>query len=115
MQPTSWKYVCAIGATTYVKMCRWTHDASERLGKAAVYDAARGRIERGAVPESLGLPNVGIPEPVPALRPSALPGRGTDSGPGTALENRRKQRKQDMHHRQWPVALFLRIERLLTV
>ena len=83
MQPTSWKYVCAIGATTYVKMCRWTHDASERLGKAAVYDAARGHIERGAVPESLGLPNVGIPEPVPALRPTALPDRGPDSGPGT--------------------------------
>jgi hypothetical protein len=84
MQPSSWKYVCAIGATAYVKMCRWTHDAGERLGKAEAYDAARGRIERGAAPESLGLPNLGIPEPVPALCPSALQGRGTDSGPWIA-------------------------------
>jgi hypothetical protein len=84
MEPSSWKDICGIGAATYVKLCQWTHDAGERLAKAEAYALARGRIERGATPESVGLPNVGIPEPVPALVPAARHGRSPDSASCTS-------------------------------
>ncbi len=80
MVPGSWRYVCSIGAATYVKMSAWTHDGGERLRKAAAFDEAGAKIELGTAPESLGLPNLGIPAPVPILRvgPGSEEATGTD-------------------------------------
>ncbi len=67
MRADAWKFVCLIGAVTYLKMSAWTHDGRERLKKAAAFDEAFRRIDCRIPAESAGLPNIGIPEPVPIL------------------------------------------------
>jgi hypothetical protein len=79
MRRRSWKFVCAMGSATNVKISAWTHDGGERLRRAVAFDQATLKIEFGASPESVGLPNIGIPEPVPILPPTAQPECGDDS------------------------------------
>jgi hypothetical protein len=81
MEPGSWKFVCSIGAATYVKMSTWTHDGRERLRRAGAFGDAAQQIARGAAPESVGLPNIGIPDPVPILRPEPLSYQAAKSTP----------------------------------
>jgi hypothetical protein len=40
--------------------------------RATAFGEASQQIARGAAPESVGLPNIGIPDPVPILHPETL-------------------------------------------
>jgi hypothetical protein len=67
----AWKKLCDWGAMVYDLLSSGPHDTSGRLARRRAYEAAARRIARGEPPEALGLPNVGTPDPVPAV-PAAV-------------------------------------------
>jgi lysophospholipase L1-like esterase len=65
--PQAWHYICLWGIMFYDLCNRMRYDPAQRLQMKKVYAEAAERIESGAAPESVGLPNIGAPEPVPLL------------------------------------------------
>src|SRR5262249_42087230 len=65
--PDAWKKICLWGIqfATYAQGLR--HDPAPRLHRKTAHAAAYERLVAGEGVEALGLPNVGIPEPVPAV------------------------------------------------
>lgn len=65
--PEVWRQVALWGAMFYDLTYPMRHDPSVRLAKKLAFIEAAQRIQDGAAPESLGLPNLGVPEPVPLV------------------------------------------------
>ncbi len=72
-----------LGAETWKHLCSWQkgfneivvplrYDRSQRLRRQSAAKAAAERLSRGTPPEELGMPNVGIPDPIPMVRYSAF-------------------------------------------
>ena len=79
----TWKSLCLWGVHFGVYVQGLRYDSASRLRRKAIYAAAYDRLVAGARVDWLGLPNVGIPAPVPA---DPLTERGTGSkGPRGAL------------------------------
>jgi hypothetical protein len=62
--PDQWRRVCLWGILFGDLTCRLRYDPSDRLAMKTRYAAAADQIAAGAPPESVNLPNVGIPPPV---------------------------------------------------
>ncbi len=62
-----WRRICLWGIMFYDRTWPMRYDPSYRQEKKRVFAEAVERIEAGEAPESLGLPNIGMPEPVPVL------------------------------------------------
>ena len=65
--PAEWRMVCLRGILFYDLTYSIRYDPSHRLGMKRRYAAAADQIEAGAAPESVGLPNVGIPPAIPVI------------------------------------------------
>ena len=59
-----WKYICTWGIMFYDLTYPNRYDSSYRLKRKEEFGQAFNRIEAGASPESVGLPNIGLPVPV---------------------------------------------------
>ena len=66
LHSSDWKVVCGWGESFYGAAANLRHDPTQRRAKEAAYKDARRRIKSGEAPESLGLPNVGLPVALPA-------------------------------------------------
>jgi lysophospholipase L1-like esterase len=68
----AWKTICLWGIHFggYVQGLRY--ESALRFQKKKAYADAYERLQAGAAPDALGLPNVGAPEPVPAVIDSEL-------------------------------------------
>jgi len=74
----AWRVVCLWGLKFNGLAAPLRYDPSRRLQARDAYAAAADRIAAGEQPESLGLPNIGIPAPVPTVpsteaRPQPMP------------------------------------------
>src|SRR5262249_32641751 len=67
MGPAAWRYICLWGIMFYDLAYPMRYDPSQRLERKQAFAQAAERIEAGESPESVGLPNVGVPEAVPAV------------------------------------------------
>lgn len=63
--PAVWRYLCLWGIMFYDRTTWATYDHDRRSIKRKQFIAAADRIEAGEPPESVGLRNIGTPEPVP--------------------------------------------------
>jgi hypothetical protein len=83
LKPAAWKVICYWGIMFGDIAVRWRYDPSERLQRRRLYIEGADRLEAGADPESLGLPNIGVPAPIP-VELGAQPGgrRASTSSPG---------------------------------
>jgi hypothetical protein len=62
----AWRYICTWGILFYDLTAPLHYDQSHRHAKQEAFAQAAERIRKGAAPESVGLPNIGIPPAVPA-------------------------------------------------
>jgi hypothetical protein len=69
MSRTDWVPVCVWGALFYSAAAKLRYDPSQCLAKQEAYGAAGRRIGAGEPAEAVGLPNVGIPAPLPVSPP----------------------------------------------
>jgi len=83
----AWNYICRWGITFYDLTAFTRYDPSERLAKREAFRAAARRIDRGTAPEEVGLPNIGIPEPVPSVPAASISGRGPTTEPNGGLSS----------------------------
>jgi lysophospholipase L1-like esterase len=60
----AWQYICTWGILFYDLTYPTRYDSSRRIEKKGAFGQAFNRIEAGASPESVGLPNIGLPAPV---------------------------------------------------
>ncbi len=67
-----WERICLWGIMVYDKMSPLHHDPSHRRGKMQAFADAFRRIKEGQAPETVGLPNVGVPADVPAFPETAI-------------------------------------------
>jgi hypothetical protein len=65
LTPDVWRRICLWGIMFYDLTTGVRYDSSHRLQMKVTLAAAAVRIKAGEAPESVGLPNVGVPEPVP--------------------------------------------------
>ncbi len=65
LDPAAWRSVCMWEIKYEDIVARWCSDPSRRGQRRFVFASAADRLEAGETPESLGLPNIGIPSPVP--------------------------------------------------
>jgi hypothetical protein len=65
LTPEVWRRVCLWGIMFYDLTTGARYDSSHRLQMKLALATAAVRIKAGEAPESVGLPNVGVPEPVP--------------------------------------------------
>jgi hypothetical protein len=79
--PAAWRELCLWGIMFYDLVTPLRYDSSMRQKKRAAFVAAADRIEAGGAPESVGLPNIGVPAPVP-LMPAAVAGSDDKSDAG---------------------------------
>jgi hypothetical protein len=75
----AWKKICDWGAMVHDLLASGSHDPSERLARRRNYEIAARRIAHGEVPESVGLPNIGVPRAVLVV-PEAVILTGVPSG-----------------------------------
>ncbi len=76
LTPDVWKRICLWGIMFY-DLTTWArYDPTNRLEKKVAFATAANRIEAGEAPESVGLPNVGVPAPIPIV-----PIPGSDGSP----------------------------------
>jgi hypothetical protein len=77
LKPADWRFVCHWGIMFADMTGRWRNDPSRRELRRALYANAADRIAAGEAPESLGLPNIGVPAPIPVdLSARAAPDAG---------------------------------------
>ncbi len=67
IDPNVWRYLCLWGIMFYDRTSWATYDPGRRSVKRWAFVAAADKIEAGAAPESVGLPNIGEPEPIPIV------------------------------------------------
>jgi hypothetical protein len=67
LTPFAWEKVCNFGIMFYDLTESLRYDPSERIARRVRFGSALERIKAGELPEAVGLPNVGIPEPVPLV------------------------------------------------
>ena len=72
LTPYAWEKICNFGIMFYDLTVGLRHDPAERIAKRAGFGSALERIKAGERPESVGLPNVGVPEPVPPIPDAAF-------------------------------------------
>ena len=65
LTPEVWRRICLWGIMFYDLTTGVRYDSSHRLQMKVTLATAAVRIKAGEAPESVGLPNVGVPEPVP--------------------------------------------------
>lgn len=65
--PKDWVRICRHSAWVYETLGQWYYDPDAREAKRLLLESAATRIEHGCKPEEAGIPNVGIPAPVPVL------------------------------------------------
>jgi hypothetical protein len=65
--PGAWRYICVWGIMFYDLTSPIRYDSSQRLQKKRAFATAADRIQAGDAPESVGLPNVGVPPPIPVI------------------------------------------------
>jgi hypothetical protein len=65
LTPYAWQKVCNFGIMFYDKTAGARYDSSERRAKQDAFGKALEKIKAGERPESVGLPNIGVPDPVP--------------------------------------------------
>lgn len=63
----SWQKICNFGIMFYDVTSGARYDPGERLAKRQAFGTALERIAAGADPGAVGLPNIGLPEPVPLV------------------------------------------------
>jgi hypothetical protein len=85
-KPDSWRFLCIWGMMMADRADQWRHDPPSHLRKRVLYANAADRVEAGATPESLGLPNIGLPAPIPVdlsapPNPPAAPDHGSTAPP----------------------------------
>lgn len=85
LTPWAWEKVCNFGIMFYDLTTGLRYDPSERVAKRGRFGTALEWIKAGGSPEETGLPNIGVPEPVP-LVPEAV--RVPESA-GAALQGQR--------------------------
>lgn len=71
--PAAWEKICHWGIMFYDRVAPARFDPSERRARQDAFGKAADRIAAGAAPESVGLPNVGVPGPVPPWTPPVGP------------------------------------------
>ena len=67
LTPWAWGKVCNAGIMFYDLTAGARYDSSERIAKRHAFGQAMERIEAGEAPEAVGLPNIGLPDPVPLI------------------------------------------------
>ncbi|MDR3622385.1 MAG: SGNH/GDSL hydrolase family protein [Paludisphaera borealis] len=67
LDPGVWRYLCLWGIMFYDRTSPATYDPTRRASKRKEFIAAADKIEAGSPPESVGLPNIGVCEPVPIV------------------------------------------------
>jgi lysophospholipase L1-like esterase len=65
LKRAAWRYVCAWGIMFYDLCHSMLYDQTRRRAMKQVFATAVDRIDAGEPAESLGIPSVGVPEPVP--------------------------------------------------
>ena len=65
--PEAWRKIAHWGAMFYDLTYPMRYDPSDRLARKLGFLEAAERIRGGESPDSLGLPNLGVPEPVPLV------------------------------------------------
>ncbi len=66
IKSAAWEYICLWGIMFYDLSYPLRYDSSHRVAMKEVFGQAYNRIHAGAAAESVGLANIGLPEPVPA-------------------------------------------------
>ncbi len=69
-----WEYICEWGIMFYDLTFPLRYDSTHRLAMKQVFGHAHDQIHAGAVPDSVGLANIGQPEPVPAATSKQIRG-----------------------------------------
>jgi lysophospholipase L1-like esterase len=69
-----WEYLCRWGIMFYDLTYPVRYDSSHRIEMKHVFGQANDRIHAGAIPSSVGLVNIGLPEPVPAATSEQIRG-----------------------------------------
>jgi hypothetical protein len=77
----AWEKVCDFGIMFHDLTFGLRYDPTERVAKRAWYGSALERLKAGEHPGELGLPNVGVPEPVPLVPDVAFIPRSIEPGP----------------------------------
>jgi hypothetical protein len=78
LKPAGWKILCHWGMMFGELSAGWRYDMSARLEKRGRYQEGLERLNAGAAPESLGLPNIGVPAPIPPAMAAQAAGPLTD-------------------------------------
>ena len=76
INPAVWESICLWGIMFYDLTYPMRYDQSHRVAMKEVFGQAYNRIHAGATPESVGLPNIGLPAPVRAATSAEIRGRG---------------------------------------
>jgi lysophospholipase L1-like esterase len=74
INPSVWEYICQWGIMFYDRTYPARYDSSHRIEMKVVFAEAHDRIHAGASPNSVGLANIGLPEPVPAATSKQIRG-----------------------------------------
>jgi lysophospholipase L1-like esterase len=80
MNANAWRYICLWGILFYKLAAPLRYDPEPRVQLQFAFANAADRIEAGDAPESLGLPNVGVPGAVPVVSMAELQGRPVGGG-----------------------------------
>ncbi len=67
LTPPVWRRICLWGILFYDSSYPLRYDPSHRLRMKEVFAKAANEIEAGMAPEAVGLPNIGMPRPVPII------------------------------------------------
>jgi hypothetical protein len=67
-----WQKLCDWGVMVYDLLSPLHYDPSHRRARQAEFGKARDRIRDGTAPEAAGMPNIGVPEPVPLVTDAAV-------------------------------------------
>ena len=78
-----WEYICNWGIMFYDLTYSLRYDSTHRLAMKQVFGQAHDQIHAGAVPGSVGLANVGQPEPVRAATSRQIRGDGEQARPSS--------------------------------
>ncbi len=69
-----WQYICTWGIMFYDLTNPMRYDSTQRLVKKHAFGSAFDRIKAGESPAAVGLPNIGLPEPIPAASSKEIRG-----------------------------------------
>jgi hypothetical protein len=83
--PAVWKAVCSREEWFGSLLAPLRYDPSRRLRARDAVTAAIAKIDAGVVPEAVGLPNVGVPPPVPVI-PTEQIGQPAESTPRFSVQ-----------------------------